>query len=270
MAPRRRRRRDGSPWAILGIVGLLGFVFLSVSGYAMLKIRANEAVVLDANQCPETGPVSVRAILLDLTDPISEITQVDLKRQFERTVSEIEVGGLIEVYALTSDEGKLTPTFRGCNPGDGATADPWTSNPRKKQQRWEEAFNKPLRELADSIGNGSESKRSPIMAGVQRIVIERFSTAKLEGISKRLYVASDMMENTDAFSIYESGANYDAFVKSAGRDKFRAPLDGTDVKFWAFQRETSSDQVSLANFWATWVEANGGSFVGYERLAGVE
>ncbi len=270
MARRRRRRKDGSPWAIVGIIGLLAFVFLSVAGYAMLKIRAGEAVALDDDLCPATGPVSVRAILLDLTDPISEITQVDLKRQFERTVSEIEVGGLLEVYALTDQEGKLKRTYQGCNPGDGATADPWTSNPRKKQQRWEEAFNKPLRDLSDTIGNGSESKRSPILAGIQRIVIESFSAAKLEGTSKQLFVASDMMENTDAFSIYKAGADYEAFRNSPARDRFRTPLDGIDVKFWGFQREAASKVKDLPEFWAAWVKANRGGFVGYERLAGSE
>jgi len=77
------------------------------------------------------------------------------------------------------------------------------------------------------------------------------------------------MENTAAFSIYKSSADYEAFLKSAARDRFRTPLDGIEVKFWAFQREASTRQKSLPEFWATWVEANHGSFVGYERLSGI-
>ena len=269
MARRRRRRKDGSPWAILGIVGLLGFVICAIGLFFVLKMRATEAAGVDEDLCPAGGPVSVTAMLLDMTDPISEITQVDLRRQFQRAVSEVEKGGLIEVYALTGDEGKLRRTFRGCNPGDGASADPWTSNPRKIQARWDKAFNEPLKQISASIGGADESAKSPIMAGIQRIVIESLSDPRADNSRKRLYVASDMMENTDAFSIYKSGADYAAFLKSAGRDRFRTPLDLVEVKFWSFQRDASSKHAKLPEFWATWVEANHGSFIGYERLSGI-
>ncbi len=269
MARRRRRRSDGSPWAIVGIVGLLIIASLAVGGFAILKINAEKTPPLDADLCPTTGPVSASAILLDLTDPISDITQVDLKRQFEVTVSKVEAGGLIEVYALTGEEGKLQRTFRRCNPGEGKNADEWTQNRRKIQQRWEEAFSKPLQELSDSIGSDGESTRSPIMAGIQRIVIESFSDPKLSGVTKQLYVASDMLENSDAFSIYKSGADYEAFLKSPARDRFRTPLDGIDVKLWAFQRESAPNIRGLAEFWKVWVKANHGGFAGFERLTGV-
>ncbi|MBD9652919.1 hypothetical protein IB267_31625 [Ensifer sp. ENS09] len=270
MARRRRRRRDGSPWAIVGIVGLLTLAAAAIGGFVILKSRTGKTPPLDADLCPATGAVSASAILLDLTDPISDITQVDLKRQFEATVSNIGIGGLIEVYAITNEEGKLKRTFRRCNPGTGAEADEWTQNRRKIQQRWEEAFSKPLKELSDSIGSDSESTTSPIMAGVQRIVIESFSDPKLNGGPKQLYVASDMLENTDAFSIYKSGADYEAFLKSPARDRFRTPLDGIDVKVWAFQRESTPGDRDLAEFWRQWVRANRGGFTGFERLTGIK
>lgn len=269
MARRRRKNKGGTVWMVLAIIGLLTIVAGTATAFVMLKIKAVGDGPLDAEFCPDSGPATVTAVLLDFTDPIAEITQVDLKRQFQRTVAEVAKGGLIEVYALTSDEGKLMRTFRGCNPGDGMTADGWTSNPRKVQKRWYEAFNKPLKEISEKIGEGAEANSSPIMAGIQRIVIESLSDPKAADKPKRLFVASDMMENTSAFSMYKSTADFDTFSKSPARDRFRAPLDGIEVKFWAFQRETSGDQKQLAAFWATWVETNRGMFVGYERLAGV-
>jgi hypothetical protein len=270
MARRRRRGRGGNVWMVLAIIGLLSAVGVAAGAFVMLKMKAIDEGSLDAEYCPENGPASVTALLLDFTDPIAEITQVDLKRQFQRTVSEVPKGGLIEVYALTGDEGKLTRTFRGCNPGDGADADGWTSNPRKVQQRWDKAFNEPLKEILGKIGEGEDAKSSPIMAGIQRIVIESLSDPKADDKPKQLFVASDMLENTPAFSMYKQKAEFDAFSKSPARDRFRTPLDGIEVKFWAFQRETPFDPKDLATFWATWVEINRGMFVGYERLAGVK
>lgn len=87
------------------------------------------------------------------------------------------------------------------------------------------------------MGDGTSSKQSPIMAGIQRIVIETFTDAKLDGKPKRLIIASDMIEFTPAFSMYKSGADIKAFESSVARTKFRTPLDGVDVKLLFFQRK---------------------------------
>jgi hypothetical protein len=271
MAARRKRgsrRGGGSAGTILGIVALVVAIAGAVGGYSMLWYKAKAAPTLDADLCPQNGPTSATAVLLDVTDPISEITKLDLKREFQRIVAGVEQHGLIEVYLLTDVEGQPQRTFHGCNPGDGESADPWTSNPRKIQQRWDQAFNQPLRKIEEGMGDGGTSKQSPIMAGIQRIVIESFTDAKLDGKPKRLVVASDMMEFTPAFSMYKSGADIKAFESSAARDKFRTPLDGVNVNLLFFQRENSAGLKNLPEFWATWIGSNHGNFSGIERLTG--
>ncbi|MBY5439077.1 hypothetical protein [Rhizobium leguminosarum] len=267
---RRRGRSSGSPWTWVAIV-LLGGVIAAASGFFGWKlISADKSDELGEDYCPKGGPTSNTVFFLDTTDPIAPVTRIDLQNQFKRIVADVEKGGLIEVYVLTGNEGELRRTFHVCNPGDGEGADPWTSNPKKIQKRWEEAFNKPLREIEGQIGTANESERSPIMAGVQRIVVDSFADPKLEGQPKSLFVASDMLEHTDSFSMYKSGANYEAFEKSAARDRFRVPLDGIDVKFLAFQREASAKIEGLPEFWATWVVANHGNLIDYERLTGIK
>ncbi|KSV87362.1 hypothetical protein N181_01815 [Sinorhizobium fredii USDA 205] len=255
---------------MFGIVVLSLFIVSAVGAYAMLWWKADKVAKLDSDHCPVEGPSSVTAVLLDVTDPIKEITKIDLKRQFQKAVAGVETGGLIEVYALSGEEGKLARTFRGCNPGDGETADPWTTNPKKIQERWKKAFEEPLKQIAEHIGEAGEANSSPIMAGVQRIVIESFSDPKANGKNKTLYVASDMIEHTDSFSIYKSGADYEAFENSVARARFRTPLDGIGVKLLVFQRETAKPLSDLPEFWTRWVDGNGGEFIGYERMAGVE
>ncbi|MBY5400997.1 hypothetical protein [Rhizobium leguminosarum] len=271
MAARRKRksRRGGSSVGpIIGIIALALAIAGAVGGYSMLWYKARAAPTLDADLCPEGGATSATAVLLDVTDPISEITKLDLKREFQRIVADVEQHGLIEVYLLTDVESKPDRTFHGCNPGDSESADPWTSNPKKIQQRWDRAFNQPLKKIEEQMGDGTSSKQSPIMAGIQRIVIDSFTDAKLDGKPKRLIVASDMMEFTPAFSMYKSGADFKAFESSAARNKFRTPLDGVDVKLLFFQRESSAALKNLPEFWATWIGSNHGNFSGIERLTG--
>ncbi|RVH06308.1 hypothetical protein CN217_24235 [Sinorhizobium meliloti] len=255
---------------MLSIVALVAVLIVAGGGFLFMQMRANAVAKLDDELCPLDGPVSVTAVLLDVTDSISEITKVDLKRQFQRAVAAVEQGGLIEVYTLTDEEGKLTRTFRGCNPGDDKNADVWISNPKMIQTRWQEGFDRPLKEVEKRIGEGAEARRSPIMAGIQRIVIESFSDPKGEGKFKALYVASDMIEHTDAFSIYKSGPDVEAYENSTAQDRYRTPLDGIGVKFLVFQRETTKPTSGLPEFWLHWVQTNGGEFLGYERLAGLE
>lgn len=270
--PRSRHGRGGGPSGVqmLSIVALGIVLIVAVAIFLFMLMRANAVPKLDEALCPIDGPASVTAVLLDVTDPISEITKVDLKRQFQRAVAAVEQGGLIEVYTLTDEEGKLTRTFRGCNPGDDKNADVWISNPKMIQTRWQEGFDRPLKEVEKRIGEGAEARRSPIMAGIQRIVIESFSDPKGEGKFKALYVASDMIEHTDAFSIYKSGPDVEAYENSTAQDRYRTPLDGIGVKFLVFQRETTKPTSGLPEFWLHWVQTNGGEFLGYERLAGLE
>jgi hypothetical protein len=266
----RRGRSSSSAWTWIAVAMLVVVIVAAVGFFGWMKLQASHVSALGEDYCPADGAASVTAVLLDTTDPIAPVTRLDLQNQFKKVVKQVGKGGLIEVYMLTGIEGELKRTLHVCNPGDGEGADPWTSNPKKMQKRWDEAFNKPLKEIEDQMGASYESERSPLMAGIQKIVVGSFAEPQLEDRPKTLIVASDMMEHTDAFSIYKSGAKYDVFEKSAARDRFRLPLDGVDVKFLAFQREKSSKIENLPDFWATWVVANRGNLIGYERLTGIK
>ncbi|EJB02324.1 hypothetical protein Rleg9DRAFT_7360 [Rhizobium leguminosarum bv. trifolii WSM597] len=268
---RRSRRRGGNSAALIIGAIALGILSLAIIGaFGWLKFRASATVAVDkASLCPVTGANSETAILLDVTDPISETTALDLKNQFESIVAGIPVGGAIDIYSLSEKEGELERTFHGCNPGSGELADEWTSNPRLIQDRWEKGFQKPLEDIAGKLASGRAGDASPIMAGIQRINLEAFSNLPV-GTPKTLLIASDMIEHTPAFSNYRDGIDYSKFQKSKARDKFRTSLDGVSVKIFAFQRPnlkfTTQD---LAEFWREWIAKNNGTFDGFVRLEGI-
>ncbi|WEX74144.1 hypothetical protein PYH37_001529 [Sinorhizobium numidicum] len=269
---RRRRRKSGESAALILASVILGVMSLGLlGGFVFLKVRASSNPKLDAaTLCPVEGPNEITAVLLDVTDPISEPTALDLRNQFQELVSSVSVGGLIQVYALTEQEGELGRTFSGCNPGNGENVDEWTSNPRLAQDRWERGFQKPLNEISQRIAEGTEAKQSPIMAGIQKINLEAFGAPQYRQIPKRLIIASDMLEHTAAFSVYRDGADYATFERSGARDQFRTSLAGISVRILGFQRPgLKFDTVELAEFWTAWIGANGGQMERFTRLEGV-
>ena len=273
MARRKRRSRSRGDSSIGIVIATVCLAVLSVAilgAYGWLRYRASSNVAIDqASLCPVNGPKSETAILLDVTDPISDITTLDLRNQFQRIVAEVPIGGAIDIYALTEKQGELVQTFHGCNPGNGNNVDEWTSNPRLAQARWEKGFQKPLADIAGKLNVGDAGKQSPIMAGIQKINLEVFANADA-GTPKRLYIASDMIEHTDAFSSYRDGVSYQKFQQSPARDRFRTSLDGVGVTILAFQRPNMKFAMEdLANFWAQWVKSNNGSFDGFVRLEGI-
>lgn len=269
MATRRRRREAEGSLAVILLSSLV--ILLVIAGLVWAAIyywQNRQKGKLDADLCPLAGPAAATVFLFDFTDPVSSITQADLKNEFQKAVLRTKPGELVEAYVLTGEEGKLRPTFRGCNPGDGADESIWTANPAMLKKRWEDSFEKPLDEAMKDIGTDGGAERSPIMAGIQRIVVERLSKPGMN-VPKNLVIASDMIEHTDSFSHYRDGVDYGKFEQSAARDRFRTDLEGVEVRLLAFGRGNSKlDGRDLGEFWARWVEANGGEFDRMVRLSG--
>lgn len=269
---RRRRRKSGNSAGPIIAAALLGVLsLLIVGGFIYLKVKASSNPEIDkASLCPVDGPKEITAVLLDVTDPISKATALDLRNQFQAVVAAVPVGGLVQVYTLTENEGELKRTFSGCNPGSGETVDEWTNNPTIAQKRWEDGFQKPLDEIAERLDKGEAAKQSPIMAGIQNINLEVFGTPQNREIPKHLVVASDMIEHTAAFSMYRDGVEYARFEKSPARDRFRTSLAGISFRILGFQRpDLNFGAEQLAEFWKTWVVNNNGDAYRFTRLEGI-
>lgn len=269
---RRRRKKTGGGSALFIVGGtVLSLLSMAViGGYFYLRSTASTVELDKASLCPKTGAETVTVVLLDVTDPISDITAVDLRNEFQQLVASVPPRGLIQVYSLTDQEGQLILNFSGCNPGDSSTVDEWTNNPRMAQQRWEEGFETPLRAISGNLSEGQAGKQSPIMAGIQRINVEVFGLPSYQSIPKTLVVASDMIEHTSLFSMYRNGPDFAAYEQSDARQKFRSPLAGVSLRILEFQRPglNFSDE-DIAAFWGQWVSSNMGNLVSFKRLQGI-
>jgi len=272
MARRRRRKTNGSTGAIfLGIILLL-FTAVIAGGFGFLYFKASNQVDLDeATLCPLTGPTSITAVLIDVTDPISPITETDLRNRFEALKDNIPTGGQIVIYELTEEVSKLKEAFIRCNPGSGEQADELISNPRFIQKRWEDGFDAPLQQISEAIGTGKSGDQSPILGGIQAINLEVFGKDDHARLPKRLIVASDMIEHTSVFSMYRAGIDRDKFEATSANENFRTPLDNVAVEIWQFVRPGAPFLAAdLSNFWSGWLKANGASSTQFIQLQGVE
>jgi hypothetical protein len=271
MARRKRRNSGNSSGFIILTLLLIAISAVLLAGYVFLRVKAASQVTLDeASLCPEKGPRSVTAVMLDVTDPISTVTATDLKNEFQALVDGIPIGGLLQVYTLTEEEGHLDITFSGCNPGDGQSVDAWTNNPRLVQERWERGFQIPLENISKRLSEGNAGQQSPIMAGIQKINLEAFGSPRYVDLPKTLVIASDMIEHTSSFSMYRSGTAYSNFEDSEAKAKFRTPLNGVNVRILEFQRpDTRFSDEALAEFWNTWVRNNMGRLVSFKRMQGL-
>lgn len=271
MAKRKKKNSGGgSALYIAGGTLLSLLAVAAVAGYFYLRLSSSSIALDEDSLCPKTGPESVTVVLLDVTDPVTEITSVDLRNEFQALVANVAPRSLIQVYSLTDKEGLLNLNFSGCNPGDSSTVSEWTNNPRMAQERWERGFAEPLKAISSGLTDGDSGKQSPIMAGIQRINVEVFGLPQHQNIPKTLVVASDMIEHTAAFSMYKGGPDYAAYEQSEARMKFRTPLSGVSVRVLEFQRPgLSFGPEEIATFWDQWIMSNMGSMTSFKRLQGM-
>lgn len=271
MAKRKKRKSESSSVFILFGILFAILSFAIIAGYLVLRTQASSEVALnEENLCPVNGPNSITAILLDVTDPISDITGLDLRNEFQSLISTISKGSLIQVYALTEKEGELELTFSGCNPGDGQSVSEWTNNPRIAQERWEKGFQRPLDEISKRLQSGDSGNQSPIMAAIQRINTEAFGPPAYKSLPKTLVIASDMIEHTAAYSMYREGPVYSKYEVSPASSMFRTPLQNVSLRILEFQRpDLAFTDLDLANFWKEWVAGNSGQLTSFKRLQGV-
>ena len=266
-----KRKSKSNAGAIIGgtLLLLVSGSVASAIGYFYYQASNREAIDPKTN-CPVNGPKEIKALLIDTTDPITEKTLIDARNKFKAEASSTIQHGLIEIYGLTEQAGKLELMFSGCNPGDKNTVDDWTGNKRLQQRKWDEAFGKPLEEIEGKIDQGQGGNQSPIMAGIQNIKLRAFDQYKDLDVPKELIVMSDMIEHTPLYSQYKLGLEYETYRKSPAYRDFRTNLEGVDFSVWYIDRGIERfSGLEHMEFWANWVSDNNGNWSRAIKLEGV-
>jgi hypothetical protein len=252
---------------------LFGVVLVAaISGLAYLYLAAtSQRQTLDESLCPEGGPPSQTLLLIDATDDIPALTRTQIRQLLDDMIAKIPRGGLLDIRMLRNDQNRTDRIFALCNPGDGSDLDPLIANPEAAKERWRTGFAEPLATALEQTANGEEADTSPILAAIQQLAVERLTSERDRRAATTLVLISDMLENSPDFSMYRSGADYEAFQASDAARNFATDLAGAEVDIWLVRRPAPpTDSLPLIAFWERWIKDAGGQLVHAVNLQGVD
>lgn len=266
---RSRRKPEGVP--ILALT-LFILVLLGVGGgmgWMYFDGKAKHPPV-DAELCPLTGPTEQTIVLVDATDAVAPITQQEVMTKVADLANATKKWARFELRILVPGSDRTNILFSKCNPGDGSDLNEYNGNPALARKNWVSLFRAPLEQSMAKSMSGSGAETSPIMAGIQQIAVDRLSSEQERAVFNRVLVVSDMLENSEYFSVYQSGSDIDAYRASPAQKRFNTDLAGAEIAIWLIERETKVPTVGLMEFWAEWILQNRGSPGKITRLQGLE
>jgi hypothetical protein len=275
----RRRPRGHSVPGIggAGIGGIL-LILLAIAAAGTLAyfyFSAPARPILDAQSfCPIDGPRGITVVLVDTSDDLPDTTRKEVLGMLEDMIATLPPFYKLDIRVLDIAGVRSRSLFSKCNPGDGAGLSEWTDNPRIARLRWIENFRKPAADAVKNSIASAKANSSPIMAAIQDIALDQFSSAAGKTAKKTLYVISDMIEFTRDYSQYPRGGDlsFQRYKQSPAYLKFRTDLHGATVALRYVTRQVKGqplvDGTMHMDFWKAWIEDNNGLFGGVKRLQG--
>jgi hypothetical protein len=277
MARRAPRRKNGAGLGWSGVGGILLLLLATGcgGGLAYFYFSTPARPVLDAQTlCPVNGPQGITVVLVDTSDDLPETTRREVLGQLDDMITMLPPFYRLDIRVLDIAGVRSRSLFSKCNPGDGAGLSEWTDNPRLARLRWIENFRKPAAEAVKTSIAAAKAASSPIMAAIQDIAIDQFSSAASQNAKKTVLVISDMIEFTRDYSQYPRAGDlsFQRYKQSPAYLKFRTDLHGATVIIRYVTRQTNGqpllDGVKHMEFWKAWIEDNRGAFGGVKRLQG--
>lgn len=280
MAGRHKRgnRRPGSwtssSWRILGGGVLIALAFAAV--VILFFIRPPAIQRDEVTLCPVAGPSAITAVLIDRTDSIGAISRTDLFTKVNDIIERTLEAEAVELYVVNAVEtAPLSAVIKVCNPGkpaqDEAWDEGWATNPRIMRLRWTERFKKPLNRLLSDLLTMEEAESSPIMESVQSLSVTVFAGNDKANLPKRLIIASDLLQNSSAWSLYKQPSDFRRFAGSSGAKSVAGDLRDVSVQLLFIQRKLKRPipELDLVTFWVKWIESRQGRVERIVKITGL-
>jgi len=297
LSPRELRERRSSRNLRLATVGV-GVVALLAVGGVLVATRVNPP--LGDDLCPaDREPAAEVVVLLDATDPWNATQRAAIRGEFERIRNAVPRFARVRLFALEESlDGLPTPAVALCNPGTendfasvpvlGRLSARFFANPARLEQ-WRGGFETALDDMLSAVADDAGGRASPIMETVRGIALEAFPTrapvvragtasgtprpGDVTAADRRLYVFSDMLQHTDAYSHYRASAwstgdaERLADVAAAGT----ARLGDVAIEIFLLDRGIRGEgrgPGALAEFWEAWFAEQGAVVERVRRMEG--
>lgn len=273
MARRRARRRssEGLSASVIGGIVLLLVVIAAGIALAVSYAGLTSKPALDASTfCPVDGPQGVTVVLVDTSDDLPAATIREVNGILDDLITGLPTYHRLDIRVLDISGNKSRSLFAKCNPGDGVGLSEWTDNPHLARLRWIESFRRPAAEAVKASLSSAKANSSPIMAAIQDIAIDQFSSERSRSVKKSLVVISDLIEHTRDYSQYRNpDLSLARFKQSPGYLKYRTDLHQALVTIdYVTRPAVMPDTTRHIAFWQEWVKDNAGALVAIHRLQG--
>jgi hypothetical protein len=156
-----------------------------------------------------------------------------------------------------------------CNPGDGSDQSAIDSNPKMWRARYEEKFQTPISAMLERMRLDAEAKTSPILEGVQAIAVKDFGPDAPQG-PKTLIIVSDLLQNRQGFSLYQTVPELNAFWATPYGASVRSNLTGIHTEIYLLHRMKAAAKQTdaLGKFWIDWLERQGAQVDAFKGVPG--
>jgi hypothetical protein len=273
--PPRQRTTPGIGWSGIGGILLLLLAIGAGSAFAYFYFSTPTRPTLDAQTlCPITGPQGITVVLIDTSDDLPDTTRREVLGMLEDMIASLPPFYRLDIRVLDIAGVRSRSLFSKCNPGDGAGLSEWTDNPRIARMRWIDGFRKPAADAVKSSIASAKANSSPIMAAIQDIAIDQFSSAAAQNAKKTLFVISDMIEYTKDYSQYPRAGDLSflRYKQSPAYLKYRTDLHDATVNILYVNRQPKGQPVidgrTHMQFWQDWIVDNKGKFGSAKWLQG--
>ncbi|MEM6625693.1 MAG: hypothetical protein AAF719_03240 [Pseudomonadota bacterium] len=167
-------------------------------------------------------------------------------------------GRLTVVTPSTQNPFDPPDVFVMCSPGSADKANPILENPRMIDDNWREGFFSPLKTAMDGVLADKSASNSPLFEAVYAIGDRADFQSSVD--NRRLIIVSDLMQHSDAFSLYRSKTDWDAYQSSTLSSQ-TPQLFGVDVVARIVPRQRYDLPLDdLKAFWSQYFNGTGAAF----------
>lgn len=199
--------------------------------------------------CKEV-PQSVVEIVIDVSDPLPQVTQSEIKQRIVAELSDNESkGALVEVRILRPDNFLGETVFSSCHPGNGSEVSELDGDPERSKANWQNKFLTPFTTvLSSALAEANPANSSPLLETIQAISVEQFIG---RSGPKRLILISDMLQHSKLVSFYNGNIrDYDDLRNLPIWPAVKPMLANVGVQYFVLGRRSTKVQTSdLKHFW---------------------